>query len=375
MKEIEADAIRRKYEADTRNSIKNELPLPAVPEGMDEPHKPALQRAVVNDATTEALTRIAGRFPHGLLLCRDELASFFASFGRYSQAGGGADRGFWLEAYGGRTHTVDRAKSDEPIIIPRLSIGVVGAIQPEKVAELLRGADDGMISRFLWSWPHPTRGVPIAREKINNVVAERVIRHLSALPYRQETVYDQGGPYLVPLDREAVDALDEFRAWLEDRAAGASPLMKGALGKAPGHVLRLSCILTFLQWASAGGDYFGQPSAIGAGAVRAACDMMTSYFLPMAERVLGDAAVPIAETHAARLARFLAKEGKTHFNAREVGRKLNSGMRDGKVMDAACGELEDMGLIRPVQRQTGKGGRPPKAFEVNPTIFATTPEE
>lgn len=84
---------------------------------------------------------VVARQPRGTLLARDELSGWLQGMTRY--AGGGSDRPFWLEAYGGRGYTVERMGRD-PVHIDRLSIGVTGGIQPDRLKTLLiRSDDDG----------------------------------------------------------------------------------------------------------------------------------------------------------------------------------------------------------------------------------------
>ena len=115
----------------------------------------------------------------GLLFFRDELAGWFGGFGRYS--GTGADRAFWIEAYGGRQFTIDRVKHPLPIVIPRLSVGVLGGVQPDRLADLLRGPDDGLQARFLWLWPDkvPPRR---PRRSPDTEAALEAFRRLAELP-------------------------------------------------------------------------------------------------------------------------------------------------------------------------------------------------
>jgi hypothetical protein len=96
-----------------------------------DPAEPVRPRIVVSDATPEALGGLLAAHEKGLLFFRDELAGWFSSFGRYS--GSGADRAFWVEGYGGRAFTIDRVKHPLPVIIPRLSLGVLGGVQPDRL--------------------------------------------------------------------------------------------------------------------------------------------------------------------------------------------------------------------------------------------------
>lgn len=64
-------------------------------------------------------------------------------------------RAFWLESYGGRPFRIERQKAGGSITIPRLAAACLGGTQPEKLAETMRGADDGLLARFCWAWPEP----------------------------------------------------------------------------------------------------------------------------------------------------------------------------------------------------------------------------
>lgn len=102
-------------------------------------------------------------------------------------------------------------------------------------------------------------------------------------------------PVLLPLEEPALAVLELFAQETKVREGKASPLMKSALGKARGHALRLSCVLTHLWWGADPQAPLEEPADIGEAAVATACEMMRSYFLPMAERVFGDASIPATE--------------------------------------------------------------------------------
>jgi hypothetical protein len=127
-------------------------PRPAEADAGPAPHVP---RLAVNDASIERLCVIGERQPRGVLQVRDELAGWLESMQRYAN---GSDRPFWLKAYGGRAFTVERM-GRQPLTIPRLSIGVVGSIQPDRLKSLLFTTDhDGLAARFLPVRPEPVPG-------------------------------------------------------------------------------------------------------------------------------------------------------------------------------------------------------------------------
>src|SRR5258708_14486981 len=114
-----------------------------------EPQAPRLRQ---NDITIEKVAELLGvAAPKGLLIVRDELAGWIAGMNAYHSGG----REFWIEAYGGRSYRVERKSDPAPIIVPRLAVSVYGGVQPDKLGLVLRGADDGLLGRILWTWPEP----------------------------------------------------------------------------------------------------------------------------------------------------------------------------------------------------------------------------
>ena len=109
---------------------------------------PEMTQALVSDPTVEALEPILrATLPEGSLCYRDELAGFFGSMDRYAgHHASNATRAFWLEAYSGAFHSWHRVGRGHGVI-ERLTISVLGGIQPEPLIKLVRDSvDDGLIS-------------------------------------------------------------------------------------------------------------------------------------------------------------------------------------------------------------------------------------
>jgi hypothetical protein len=87
--------------------------------------------------------------PRGIPALYDELAGLFSNIGRYS---GGSDRELWLEAWNGKSYTVERM-GRPPIILDNLLVGVVGGLQPDKLSRAFEGDADGMHARMCFAWP------------------------------------------------------------------------------------------------------------------------------------------------------------------------------------------------------------------------------
>src|SRR5262249_48313801 len=139
-------------EADSRRALKKKLAPSPRPEDTAPPDRPRYERYLTNDPTIEKVARLLVENRKGLLLFRDELAGWLGALDKYG--GAGSDRAFYVESYGGRRYAVDRIKDREPIVVPALPLAIMGGIQPDRLHSLLlTGDDDGLVARFIWSWP------------------------------------------------------------------------------------------------------------------------------------------------------------------------------------------------------------------------------
>lgn len=358
-----ARAERAEWQAMVKTATKDGVATPSMPSAAVEPDEPQRPRLLVQDATPEAMGDILAGNPNGTLHLRDELAAWLMSFERYSPGG----REFWLEAYGGRTHVVDRkSNKNGPLFIPFNGVTVLGGIQPDKLRDaLLKTADDGLVPRFLWVWPEPIR-YQRPRQIADVSKLERLYRRLSGL---SATMSEDGRvePRILML---ADDAADVFEAWVrdnDDAVREASSLYKGFVGKLRGMVLRLSLVTELLAWAATGED---EPTTISLPTLVAVLDFVDTYAKPSAVRVFGDAALPEGERNAAALGRHILKTGAERINARDVRR--NSGtatLRATPEMDAATEALVEANWLRPVPVRVGDTpGRASKDFLVNPAV-------
>ena len=312
-------------------------PLPPVATSGPEPQSPRLRQ---NDVTIERVaTLLATAAPKGLLIVRDELAGWIEGMSAYNPAG----RGFWVEAYGGRPYRVERVKHPEPISIPRLAVAVYGSTQPDKLAQLMRGADDGLLARILWIWPDP---IPFRLGKR----APGAQWATSALDRLRELELQPGNPpppITVPLTDEARMMIEAFGSEMQQCQANSGGLLRSAIGKARGQALRLALILELLWWCGEDG-IAPPPVQISARAFAAAASLMADYFLPMAERVYGDAAATERERGAATLARWIAKDRPAELHVRHLQRAVRlPGLGTAEQIRGAADALVEADWLRP----------------------------
>ena len=358
-------ARRKAWEQEVLTASKKGLPPPLPPAEDGEP-EPMRTRFRQFDVTIEKIATLMSRSaPKGLLLVRDELAGWLLGLDNYNDAG----RAFWIESYGGRKYVIERQKAAEPITVEHNAVGVTGGCQPAKLAELMRGADDGLLARFLWLWPESR---PFARGKTIPDIpwATASLDRLRLLEMPPAT--DDGSALVVvELVEEGWPTLEEFGREMQDRQKESGGLMVSALAKARGHALRLALVLEFLWWAAEDG-YGPPPDSISASAMREAIQMMRDYFLPMSERVYGDAALPRAERNAVTLARWIAKQSPEVVHVRTMQREARlPGLRTAADIHEACGELVEAGWLEPPPHTTARReGRAPQIYSVNKIALA-----
>lgn len=356
-----AKAAEERWKDDVRAAEKGgaSAPLPPITMAGPEPQSPRLRQ---NDVTVEKVaTLLAAAAPKGVLVVRDELAGWIDGMDAYNPAG----RGFWLEAYGGRSYQVERQKHPEPIVIPRLAVAMYGTTQPDKLAQLMRSADDGLLARILWSWPDPVpfrlgTQAPGARWAISTF--DR-LRELDVQPS------DPPAPIKVPLSNEARELIETFSKEMQQRQTSAGGLLRSAIGKARGQALRLALVFEYLWWCGEDG-MAAPPSQISARAVAAAASLMADYFLPMAERVYGDAAVTGRERGAATLARWIVAERPTELHVRHVLRNVRlPGLRAAEQIRCAADALVEADWLRSPAPGGEFGHRGRVAYDVNPRLW------
>jgi hypothetical protein len=323
-------------------------------------------RFLLNDVTIEKVAAvIAEAAPKGLLMSRDELSGWLLGMGAFNSGA----RAFWLETYGGRPYRVDRVSRPEPIIIPHLAVAWHGGIQPGRLAQVMRDADDGLLARFCWLWPD---AIPFKLTK-TTPDADFAIRAFDRL--RMLDLAPPTGPGLpaepvvVPLSEEAHDDLEKFGQDMQAMQNVSAGLLASAFGKARGLTLRLSLVLEYLAWAAEDG-IAAAPSGISRTTFLAAASLVRDYFLPMAERVYGDAATTPQERNTAVLARWIAKERPTDVHVRHLQREVRlPGLVNAETIHAACKALVDAGWLEPPARGS-REGRARAAYAIRPELWA-----
>ncbi len=344
-------------------AMKDGKEVPSKPSSASPGPEPVRPRYAITDATVEKLGVILASQPRGVLQFRDELAGWLHGMTRYS--GGGSDRPFWLEAYGGRAFQVERMGRD-PVYIDFLSVGVLGGIQPDKLKSLLfKADDDGLLARFLPVWPNPA---PITRPSAGgddgflSAALERLIA--LKMPANEDGTLR---PWSVPFAEDAANLFQEYRETVRGWETGAEGLLLSFTGKLPGLAVRLSLILAYLDYAA---DGMEQPSVIATAHFGRAAHFVEAYVLPMARRAYADASIPKEERAARRLVSIIRDMRLERFTSGQILAMERAGLSTKADLDPALNALEEANVIRKVIGPTSpKGGRPMRLYVVNPALW------
>jgi putative DNA primase/helicase len=234
--------------------------------------KPILRQIIVNDTTVEAVCKVIDeKKPECVCLWRDEFTGFIKGLERYNKS----DKTLFLEGYNGNPYTINRVKNDEPKQIPKLSISLLGGIQPDKLRPILKSGDDGFVSRFVFVFSEPQ---PLERQKFS--IDEELFKNLFD---RLDALLES----TITLSSEALETLDE---WIKENDAEkryASGLIESSYGKFHGQLIRIACVLEHIFWAAKESES-SPPTEISNDALESSIDLIEDYFKPMAKKIFCD---------------------------------------------------------------------------------------
>ena len=343
----------------------------------ERPEPPASRRAVVGDATVEALAEKLADNPRGLLLARDELSGWLGGLNRYRQGGSSGDEAFYLAAFEGEGHSVDRRTGDRrEIDVPVAALSVVGTIQPGILRSLIttERRQNGLLARLLLTAP-PGRPAKWTEAEVSFATRQAFADVIAKL-YGLQPETDFDGKETPRIVRIAPAAKKLFVEWInrtaEEIAETHAEDLAGALSKLRNIAARIALVIHETR------------VAIGGKVDRHAVDEDSmSRALALAEwfshetrrayAILAETELDRADRHADdRLAVFVARQG----GATAV-RDVIAGCR--WIVDADAGEkalqrLVDASLGRWIDKPPAeKGGRPSRLFVLDRETVSAQP--
>lgn len=206
-----------------------------------EPPKPTYRQYLINDFTPESLYSTMFQNENSITLFRDELSGWFSDFGRYNKNG---EVGHYLSMFNNSDLKINR-KTQEPILIHKPFISVVGSIQPEVVSAILKNQsliENGFASRFLFAYPKDIKKPYYSDKQVSQEVISRydeLIEHLKRLPLIEKPV---------ELSIEAKRLYVDFVNSLTDKSNKSTHnYIKAIYAKMDIHLLRIVLILHIVE--------------------------------------------------------------------------------------------------------------------------------
>jgi hypothetical protein len=224
------------------------------PSELRKPEKPTLVRTYADDTTVDRLADILNENRRGVLIIKDELSGWLGAMNQYKQGGKGADRQFWLSVHTNQPVSVDRKSADEPIIVARPFVSVIGGIQPEVLPDFGKDRGDGLIDRFIPVYPKPRVG-RWSDDEISDPVREGYARIIGSL-YKLRHANDEEDPFPSRVgmtdEAKALFVVEYNRLREELESPGFPQRLRPAWGKLEAYLARFALILAMVRVAELG---------------------------------------------------------------------------------------------------------------------------
>jgi Protein of unknown function (DUF3987) len=297
-----------KWKKEAEEAIDKKNAPPPMPKEAMDPGKFIAPQLHVSNATVERLGELLQARPQGMLQLMDELAALFMNMSRYS---GGQDNEFWLEAWNGGSYNVQRVNRS-PLHIDHLLVGLVGGVQPDKLARSFERDQDGMYARFMFSWPPAPDFRPLTDEA--DEFDPDIINVMTRLDRLAELEDGNLVKRSIELSAEARDEFERLRRWAHREREGLDGREQEWMAKASAHALRLAGTLCLLDWAW--GQSPSPPTTIAPEYMVAAIRLVQDYFWPHARACLRQIGLTERHTNARRVLRWLNGQSQDRGVAR-----------------------------------------------------------
>jgi hypothetical protein len=364
-KKLYSDKVKE-IKKDAKNKcIENEL--------IAELKKPKLRQLTVNDCTIEAICRVIDpEKPECACVLIDELTGLFKRLDNYNKG----DRSFYLTAYNGGSYTVNRVKLEEPIDIPKLSLSILGGIQPDKTGCLFKGDDDGFSSRFLYVWAERQGGdaftdnlSPESIKLLAEIFESLDSPSLLASPDKSAWSGVPGGIVLSVSE----DAKELFRSWQSNHDHQMKYMTGRKLSsysKMEGQLFRIAANLEFIFWAMK--KQGSLPTEISGDAMKEGINLMENLFKPSLDKVLSMSmfkgnSSPLIKAIVEFL-HYLLEKGEKIFNWHTYRDDLNLKKVSQEDKKKAMDLLVEANVLKENFVVGAKGGNTKEDYMVNPKI-------
>jgi len=266
-----------------------------------------------------------------------------------------------LDAHDGVRHVLE-LKSEGQVVVDNLQLSLLGAVQTDRIKDVVGRERDGLQSRILWA-DHdavflnelPEGAGPIEELRGLYEGAVRIGEDASHKP-----------PFaLIEFTDKAHKRLAEVNQSINAELSCTDGLVRDAYARGRQQVERLAGLFAVAESVAAGSDSIGP---IGPEIIDRASTLVLNFFMPIAEGLFSKAAV-VRETEAESLIKYLRRLGKPRINVRnDIQRGHGAPFRDAATISTIMEEFRLRGLVRlPVQTHD-RPGRLAGDWDIHPAI-------
>jgi hypothetical protein len=358
-REAQAKAAHQKWLSEVEDAVNAGLSPPLQPDDLEIPAAFVPTQFLVGDATLESIFDVISGNPRGIISWRDELAAWFSSFQRYSN---GTYRPTWLEGWSAGRASINRKSRREPLFLKRCPLSVLGSIQPDRLREVLAGADDGLAARFLYALPD--------RPPFRRLIDQHRPPTAEMLDLLRRIASGAGAadnPLVLTLTKDALGDFDAFRRDHHYGAVDYAGLGSSWYLKGPGQVLRLAGALHMLTESERTSGRC--KDCIPASTICRAVRLWKDYFLPHAMAAFAVGGASESDHRLRRIVDWVRRKSIGKFTQRQIYRQVFWGALRPNDVAALLKQLgEEFHVIRPVPRPA-RPGRRSSQWEVNPHLM------
>lgn len=314
----EQSRLNKEYKDKRKNYEKELSRINKDGTGGEPPTEPALESTFMDDTTVEALMETLSLNPRGLMVSVDELGGWIRSMDQY-KTGKGSDRQKYLSLWSNSPVKVDR-KRQETIALDRPFVSIYGGIQPDILPEIAGGREDGMLDRFLLSYPDPLPS-KWSDVEVSEAAKQAVTDLYEKLRGLHMDVDDYGDPNPRPVTFDA-DAKEVFVGLInehnkESEQPGFPNKLRGPWSKLEAYALRLTLVISLMRSVTE-----GSPERVELRDVVAA-EKLLGYFKSHTRKVYGVLYEPdVKDLFAVDVVRFLESMGGSFHEPSSVVLKV-----------------------------------------------------
>jgi hypothetical protein len=304
---------------------------------VETPKGPVLQRLLCTRMAVDRLAEILEENPRGVLVARDELNGWLASFLRSR----GRDPSWWLELHRAGALYFERTCGDRSVgYVPRAAASLTGALLPGTLSRVLK--IDGPASRlaacFLLAMP--PRGPMLWSPAVVDPATEGAFNELLDRLFRLELVQCAGEwlPQVLDLTADATAAWAEFYNASDAEQADAEGVLAAATGRMQAYAARFALIDHVVR----GVQSDDGPAGVGVESIQAGITLCR-WFTAETRRVYAKMFETADERNAADLVKLICARGG-RVSARELTRANPRRYPDTGAAELALARLVELGL-------------------------------